>query len=164
MSTADDLPVDVIRSARRTKTVQARLRGGRVEVRVPAAMSEREVAEHVATLVPRLRRRNEATPIDLTERARRLARRYDLPEPATIRWVSNQNARWGSCTIDHGTIRISDRLGAVPDFVLDYVVLHELTHLVEPGHGRAFAALMDRFPLADKAEGYLMALSHHDLV
>jgi len=159
-----DPPVDVIRSARRRKTVQARLVDGRVELRVPAAMSEDEVAEHIAALVPRLERQRRAAPIDLSERAHRLAARFDLPEPAQIRWVGNQNRRWGSCTMSHGTIRISDRLAEVPDFVLDYVVLHELTHLVEPDHGRRFSSLMARFPQADKAEGYLMALSWHGLV
>ncbi|MGI9603706.1 MAG: M48 metallopeptidase family protein [Acidimicrobiales bacterium] len=163
-SAAFDHPVDIIRSPRRKKTVQARLRDGRVEIRVPAAMSDAEVDRHLQTLVPRLERQRRAAPIDLVERARRLASRYELPEPTEIRWVGNQQRRWGSCTMDHGTIRISDRLTDVPDFVLDYVVVHELTHLVEADHGPRFNALMARFPQGDKAEGYLMALSLHGLV
>jgi len=63
-----------------------------------------------------------------------------------------------------GSIRISDRLAEVPDFVLDYVVLHELTHLEVADHGPAFQALMARYRLSDRAEGYLMALSRHGLV
>ncbi|MDH3707897.1 MAG: metal-dependent hydrolase, partial [Acidimicrobiia bacterium] len=80
-ATPFDPPIDVIRSPRRRKTVQARLVGERVELRVPAAMSDAEVAEHIATLVPKLERQRRASPIDLTERARRLARRFDLPQP-----------------------------------------------------------------------------------
>ncbi|MDH4168312.1 MAG: M48 family metallopeptidase [Acidimicrobiia bacterium] len=159
-----DHPVDIVRSARRKKTVQARLRDGRIEMRVPAGMSDREIQHHLAALVPRLERQHRAAPVDLIERAERLARRFDLPRPHTIRWVSNQSSRWGSCTFDAGAIRISDRLAEVPDFVLDYVVLHELTHLVESDHGPGFRALMARYRQADKAEGYLMALSRHGLV
>ena len=45
--------------------------------------------------------------------------------------------------------------------VLEYVVLHELTHLTEADHGPAFKELMARYPKAERAEGYLMALGRH---
>lgn len=163
-ATPFDPPVDVIRSPRRRKTVQARLVGERVELRVPAAMPDAEVAEHIAVLVPKLERQRRAAPIDLHERALRLARQFDLPEPEGIRWVANQHRRWGSCTVTDGSIRISDRLADAPDFVLDYVVLHELTHLEVADHGPDFRALMARYLLGERAEGYLMALSRHGLV
>ena len=59
-------------------------------------------------------------------------------------WVSNQGSRWGSCTPARGTIRVSDRVQGVPDWVLDYVLLHELAHLLVVGHRPDFWALMDR--------------------
>src|SRR6266545_3342449 len=72
-------------------------------------------------------------------RARRLVARYlaEYPaagRPASIRWVRNQNGRWGPCTPTDRTIRISDRLMDMPDWVIDYVLLHELVHLVVPSH------------------------------
>lgn len=77
----------------------------------------------------------------------------------SIRWVSNQNSRYGSCTPRTGAIRISDRLIRMPDFVIDYVVVHELAHLVEPNHGPGFWTLVNQFPKTERARGYLMAVS-----
>ena len=77
----------------------------------------------------------------------------------SIRWVTNQEHRWGSCTPSSGVIRISHRLAEVPPFVLDYVIVHELAHLVEANHGSRFWALAERFPRSERARGYLMALA-----
>ena len=74
---------------------------------------------------------------------------YDLPSPASVRWADNQLSRWGSCTPSDGTIRVSSRLAAFPRWVLDYVLVHELAHLVIFGHGPEFTAIVDRYPLAD---------------
>lgn len=76
---------------------------------------------------------------------------------ASIRWVSNQNSRWGSCTVSTAEIRISDRLRHVPDYVLDAVLVHELTHTFIPGHTEEFWAWADKTPLAERARGYLEA-------
>ena len=154
-------PVEIIRSAKRKKTVAARLVRGVIEVRVPARLSEVEVQRHTAALVAKIERQTASESVDLEVLAASLAERYDVPVPETIRWVSNQAHRWGSCTMADRSVRISDRLGDVPRFVLEYVVLHELTHLVEADHGPAFKELMARYPKAERAEGYLMALGRH---
>ena len=91
--------------------------------------------------------------------ARRLNAAY-LDGRATIgsiRWVSNQNTRWGSCTTSTADIRLSDRLQQVPDYVLDSVIIHELTHTFIPRHGRDFWQWADRAPHAERAKGYLEA-------
>jgi hypothetical protein len=94
--------------------------------------------------------------VDVEARARALARRYDLPQPSSVRWVDNQRSRWGSCTPADGTIRISSRLAAFPPWVVDFVLVHELAHLAEPSHGPAFHALVARYPRAERAMGFLM--------
>ena len=76
-----------------------------------------------------------------------------------MRWVDNQNSRWGSCTLADRTIRLSERLQAMPGWVLDYVLVHELAHLLEPGHDARFWAWVDRYPQAEKAKGYLLGWS-----
>ncbi len=43
----------------------------------------------------------------------------------------------------------------MPDWVVDYVLLHELTHLLEAGHTKSFWQLVDRYPRAERAKGYL---------
>jgi predicted metal-dependent hydrolase len=52
-------------------------------------------------------------------------------------------------------IRVSDRLRDAPDYVLDYVLLHELAHLLVPGHGPDFWALLAPYPRLERARGYL---------
>ena len=151
------LPVDVVRSAKRRKTVEAKVVDGRIRLLIPARMSRREERHWVTTMQERLAPKADPARVDLTERARILAKRYRLPEPASIRWVTNQAQRWGSCTPDDGTIRISARISAYPAWVIDAVVVHELAHLVEPGHGPAFRALVARYPKTERATGFLLA-------
>ena len=153
------VPVRVITSARRKKSVTARWVGETIEVRMPEGLSDAERDRHVNTLTSRLLKRRSADRIDLAERARALAAEYDLPEPTTITWSSRQLQRWGSCTPAKGAIRISSRVGAFPDWVVDHVILHELAHLVVPDHSPAFHELIDRFPHAERAEGFLLAVS-----
>lgn len=151
------LPVEVIRSAKRTRTAGARIVDGRIVVRVPQRMSQQDVDACVASLVAKLERAHRADAVDLEERARVLARRYDLPEPSSIRWVSNQAHRWGSCSPTSGAVRISDRLAGFPEWVVDAVVVHELAHLRHADHSRAFWALVERYPKTERARGFLMA-------
>jgi len=160
-SPANDPEVRVIRSAKRKKTSAARVVDGVIEVRIPAWLDAAREAEVVADLVGRIRKSLAVadTPIDLQERAVELAAIYDLPEPSDIRWVTNQASLWGSCTSGRGTIRISSRLARAPEWVVDYVVLHELTHLVEANHGPRFHALMERYPRYERAEGFLDAMA-----
>jgi predicted metal-dependent hydrolase len=149
--------VEIVRSRRRRKTVAAQLDGDRIRVLVPASMSAADVDRYVAELVPRLERRVRSDHIDLTRRAATLARRYGLPDPTTVEWADNQRRRWGSCDTSSGDIRISRRLADHPPWVLDYVLVHELAHLVYPDHRPAFRALVDRYPKAERARGFLIA-------
>jgi predicted metal-dependent hydrolase len=140
--------------------------GERVVVLIPAQFSGAEEREWVDKMVARLaaRERRGHTDDALYERARALAERY-LPEhpraaaPHTVRWVRNQNGRWGSCTPADRSIRISDRIQSFPDWVVDYVLLHELAHLVVANHNAEFWALVARYPRAERARGYLEGVS-----
>jgi predicted metal-dependent hydrolase len=149
--------VEVIRSAKRRKTVSARIVDGRVVVRMPTYMTKAEEEEYVAALVGRLTRQQTAAAVDLPERAAQLARRYDLPTPSSIRFVSNQTQRWGSCTPSTKEIRLSDRIADFPGWVLDAVIVHELAHLVHRKHNAQFWALAHRYPKTERAYGYLIA-------
>lgn len=156
--------VEVRRSERRRRTVSAYRDGERVVVLIPDRFTRAEESEWVDRMLARLatRQRALASDQDLMARARRLAERYlseyDV-EPESVRWVSNQRWRWGSCTPQDRTIRISDRVRGMPDWVIDYVVLHELVHLIVPTHGSYFWALVGRYPKAERARGYLEGVS-----
>ena len=153
------LDVRVIRSAKRTRTSSARLVGQTLEIRLPAWMSAAEEAHWVAEWSRRFRRKMTADRIDLPERAATLAGRYDLPRPTSIRWVDGMRTRWGSCTPATGAIRLSSALAPFPDWVIDYVIVHELAHLRVGGHNAAFWRLVGRYPRAERARGYLIAKS-----
>ena len=159
-------PVELRRSARRRTTVTVFRENGRLVAVVPARISRREIDTVVPGLVERFVRREQARrppqePDELSQRAqalweRHLARAAGEPlPPFTVRWVTNQNHRWGSCTPADGTIRLSDRLRPMPAWVVDYVLLHETLHLVEHGHTRRFHDLLAHYPLAERAHGYL---------
>lgn len=149
--------IEVLRSPRRRKTVSARQIGDLLQVRIPAHMSDEEEAHWVAEMVRRFERRARTSTTDLEARAAELADRYELPRPRSIRWVDNQTTRWGSCTPADGAIRISSRIAGFPTWVVDFVLVHELAHLLESGHGPRFKALVARYPLAERATGFLIA-------
>ncbi len=152
-----EMVVEVIRSANRSKTAQARLHGGRLEIRIPARCTRAEEAELVRHFRAKFERMRVADDVDLSQRAAELAARHGLPTPASIRWVGNQQHRWGSCTPADGTIRLSDRMSGFPAWVIDYVIVHELAHLVEAAHSTRFWALVNAYPLTERARGFLMA-------
>ncbi|MGX6605844.1 M48 metallopeptidase family protein [Micromonosporaceae bacterium Da 78-11] len=159
--------VEVRRSQRRRRTVSAYRDGERVVVLIPDRFSRAEETEWVERMLARLIAREERlrrTDDELLARARRLINRYLTDHvghavPASVRWVTNQNGRWGSCTPDDATIRISHRIQEMPDWVIDYVLLHELSHLVVPSHSAHFWELVNRFPKAERARGYLEGIS-----
>ncbi len=155
------IPIEarVTRSKRRTKTAEAKLKGHVVEIRIPAASTAADERRFVEHFVSRFERSRRAQRIDVQERAGRLADRYGLPKPNSIRWVSNQNQRWGSCTPADGSIRLSNRMAGFPSWVIDYVIVHELAHLLELDHNRRFWDLVGAYPLAERARGYLIAKS-----
>ena len=159
---APALSVTVIRSAKRRKTVQARLVDGRLVMRIPARMSATEEQHWVEEMKRRFTAKRSSGRVDLTARAATLAARHRLPRATSVRWVSNQHQRWGSCTVATGDIRLSERLADFPTWVLDYVIVHELAHLVVADHGPRFQALVDRYPRAERARGFLIAKSGDD--
>ncbi len=163
------MEVRVERSARRVRTVSARVVGDVLVIRAPARMTDAELAPLIATLRSRLERRtSRRTPTadddGLAARAAMLSARYfaGTLRPSSIRWVTNQGSRWGSCTPTMGTIRLSHALRGFPAWVLDSVIVHELAHLQVLGHGPAFWALANRYPLMERARGFLIAKSGRD--
>lgn len=149
--------VEVVRSSRRRKTVQAKMVGDVMRLSIPATMSRAEEQRWTSEMARRLERRTSTDRIDLQRRAGELAKRLGLETPSSIRWVDNQEHRWGSCTPLDGSIRISSKLAREPAWVIDYVVVHELAHLTVHGHGPRFWSLVARYPLAERARGFLMA-------
>lgn len=159
-----DMPVQVIRSQRRVKTISARVTNGTLVVRIPAWMSAEEEATAVANMrakVAAKRTNSRKSDADLEQRAHVLNKQYLSGRASftSIRWVTNQNSRWGSCTPSTQEIRLSHRLQDVPGYVLDSVIVHELVHTFISGHGPDFWEWADKAPRAERAKGYLEAYS-----
>lgn len=154
-----ELAVEVVRSKKRKKTAQAYIVEGRLRVLIPAGLEPETEAGLVADLVRKTTRRISAEGVDLTSRAAKLAKKYGLPTPVSIEWSNRQLRRWGSCTVSEGRIRISDRLASMPDWVLDWVILHEMAHLLVPNHGPLFQQIVNQYKLGERAEGYLIAMT-----
>ncbi|MEA5055863.1 MAG: M48 family metallopeptidase [Propionicimonas sp.] len=158
--------VEIRRSRRRRSTLTVFREQGRLVAVVPERLTRRQLDELVPPLVTRFLAKEEqrlvpAGDADLHARAVELADSYltgriegALP-CFQVAWVPNQTRRWGSCTPSAGRIRISDRLRGVPRFVGDYVLLHELVHLVEPTHSPRFRELLSAYPQAERARGFL---------
>jgi predicted metal-dependent hydrolase len=134
---------------------------------MPAHVRRADRPELVEWLVNRVlakRPRAGASDEDLARRAAQLADRYvDGERPSSIRWVTNQGKRWGSCSGATREIRLSHRLRSVPGWVLDATIVHELAHLVHPDHSPEFHRIADRHPRQREAavflEGYSLGLA-----
>jgi predicted metal-dependent hydrolase len=155
--------VEVRRSDRRHRTVSARLRDGKLVVYLPSRMSRAEEARWVETMLKRFEARSLRTRLnsdgDLQRRALELNREYfgGRLKWNSLKYVTNQNSRYGSCSPADASIRISSALAEMPRWVRDYVLVHEMAHLVEANHSKDFWALVNRYPLTERARGYLIA-------
>ena len=152
--------VEVRRSRRRVRTVTAFREGGHVVVAIPARFTRTQEREWVRRMVTRLAtqdQRRRPSDVQLAARAAELSEKYlaGRAKPTSVSWSGNQGRRWGSCTPTEGTIRISTRVRGMPRWVLDYVLLHELAHLLQAGHDTAFWVLLDAYPRTERARGFL---------
>jgi predicted metal-dependent hydrolase len=168
LTTHDGAPVVVRRSARRRRTVAAFWENGTAVVAIPAHFSKAQEREWVHRMLEKLRlqgvrrsrgtgRRRPVTDAALAAHAADLSKEYlgGRSVPSSVRWVSNQNSRWGSATPADGTIRLSDKLRTMPQWVIDYVLLHELAHLLVAGHNAAFWRLLEAYPETERAKAFL---------
>jgi len=154
------MEVVIKRSARRKKTIQARMIGEKMEILAPARIPDALLAGHIEKLRLRLEKRTyPKDDLHLQTRANYLNKKYFQGSLAwnCIQYSANQERRRGSCNVLAKTILISSSLAALPQWVEDYVIMHELAHLIEPNHGKRFKVLVRRYPLAERAIGYLMA-------
>jgi hypothetical protein len=154
--------IKIIRSPRRKKTISGKLVGDELFIYLPDGLPEKEEEKWVAKVVKYFKRRERSRKLNneyLKKRAEMLNRKYfdGKLKIKSIKFVTNQNSRFGSCTTEKGTIRISHRVANMPTWVLDYLIVHELAHLVQPNHSKAFWKLVNRYPYTERARGFLIA-------
>ncbi|OFI39878.1 metal-dependent hydrolase [Arthrobacter sp. SW1] len=168
LTTDEGAPVVVRRSARRRRTVAAFWEDGTAVVAIPASFTRAQEREWVGRMLEKLKRQGErrargagrrrpSGDAELAAHAAELSARYlgGRAVPTSVRWVGNQNSRWGSATPADGSIRLSDKLKPMPQWVIDYVLLHELAHLLVAGHNAAFWRLLEAYPETQRAKAFL---------
>ena len=163
-----DWPVEIIRSRKRRKTVNAQVKDGVLVIQAPAVMSDKELAPVIEKLRKKLQAKLVVTPQtneELVTRATYLNKKYfnGRLKWKELKYVTNQNKRYGSCSPTQRTIRLNHRLASMPQFVRDYVIVHELAHLEQANHGPKFWELVYQYPLTERARGYLMAVDLEEL-
>lgn len=140
------------------------MEGGTFVVLMPAGLSAAQEQRHVEDLLSRVQRAESKRRLqqeDLMGRALALSRRHlgGRVRPSSIRWVTNQQQRWGSCSPSTGAIRLSTQLDGMPDWVIDSVIIHELAHLLEANHGPRFKALVGNYERYAEATAYLQGVA-----
>jgi predicted metal-dependent hydrolase len=157
------MEVKVVKSRNRKKTISARLIDNIMHVNAPAQIPQKKLEEIVEKFKMRFKKRELKKELNTNNDLHNIAQRLNQKhfggkiEFRSIEYSTNQNRLFGSCSHRTKTIRISHRLAEVPDWVRDYVIIHELAHVIEPNHGKSFWQLVSRYRLAERARGFLMA-------
>lgn len=149
------MEIKIKKSKNRRKTVSARVVAGAIEISAPENLTDERLAEAVAKLKARIEKRSP----NLHEAAQKLNHKYFGGELqiTSIEYSTRQKRSHGNCNFRDKTIRISHHLNDVPGWVRDYVIMHELAHIIHPNHSPSFWQLVNRYPLTERARGYLMA-------
>ena len=157
-----ELIVEVIRSHKRKKTVQAKVVNDKLLIYLPAGLSkkrESELIEKMREKIGKKRLERELNDDDYLEtRFNEFNKRYFNNELqiTSIKFVTNHNICNGSCTPAKGTIRISHRLTDMPKWVLDYLIMHEMAHLLHPDHSKKFWDKVNEYKYTERARGFLI--------
>jgi len=160
--------IKIIRSLKRKKTVSARLNNGVLAVYAPSGIPDKELQPIIARFEERLLKKKLKREMDrkqdLKEIAEKLNKKYfgGHLKITSIEYSTNQNSRFGCCNLKTGGILISHRLASMPDWVRDYVIVHELAHLIVPNHGKSFHDLTAKYQWKERAIGYLMAKGYQE--
>ncbi|MCU0650877.1 MAG: DUF45 domain-containing protein [Candidatus Omnitrophica bacterium] len=155
--------VKVVRTRRRRRSASARLIKNTLVVRVPHRISDEDlqaiVREFWGKIEKKLLKKKLNSGQDLARRAKELNREYFSGKLrlCSIEYVTDQNSKFGCCDYSRNKIRIAHHVAAMPAWVRDYVLVHELCHLVHPDHGADFWKLVSRYKLTERAKGYLLA-------
>ncbi|PNX54254.1 MAG: hypothetical protein BV458_00105 [Thermoplasmata archaeon M9B2D] len=156
--------ITILRSKRRKKTIQTKYEPGHLWIYLPFGMSAKEEQKWIERMIQRVEQRQKKQTLQksdrwLMQRAKELNKKYfDARLCFSIKFVMNQNTLYGSCTSFDRTIRISERVKNMPLWVQDYIIIHELTHLLYPNHSKKFWEKVNQYKYAERARGYLIAI------
>ena len=157
------MEVKIIRSRRRKRTISARLVKDTLLVSAPLLLSQERLDKVIADFKVKFEKKKLKQELDrkqnLIDIVRKLNEKYfeNKLKINSIEYVTDQNSKYGCCNFRDGWIRVSHKVGLMPEWVRNYVIVHEMAHLIEPNHSSAFWDIVSRYKLAERARGYLMA-------
>ena len=153
----------VIRSYRRRRTISARVVDGKMHIYAPVGVSDAKLTEVITNFKKRFEKQKLKKELKIKENLHQVAQKLNKKyfggkiKIGSIEYASNQNKIFGSCSYRKGTIRISHRLSSMPQWVRDYVIVHEMAHIIQPNHSQSFWGIVSRYKLTERARGYLIA-------
>lgn len=155
--------VKIIRSKRRKKTIQTKYVDEILYIYLPSGLTETEEKKWIDRMITKNENRQRKQKLNsddsLWKRAQDLNKIYFGGNlDFDIKYVTNQNSRFGSCTPENMVVRISDRIANMPKWVRDYVIIHELAHLLYPDHSKKFWEKVNQYKYTERAKGYLIAV------
>jgi hypothetical protein len=159
------MEVKIIRSHRRRRSVSARLVNDLLVVSAPLMISQGRLDEIINGFKLKFGRKKIKDELDekenLSDLAKDINKKYfdNKLKIESIEYTVNQNSRFGCCNYRSAKILISHKIGLLPKWVRKYVLIHEMAHLIQPNHSRAFWDIVYRYKLTERARGYLMAAS-----
>jgi len=134
-----------------------------MRVYTPASISDKRLEEVIGDFRKRFERRKLRKELNAQEGLNKVLDRLNKKYFAgrvkvkSIEYAANQNKIFGSCNWRNKTIRVSHRLSEMPTWVRDYVIVHEMAHILQPNHSKSFWDIVSRYELTERARGYLMA-------
>lgn len=154
--------IEIIRSKKRKKTVQAKIVDDTLRIYLPSGLSKKEESKWIQKMKTQIEKKQRKHQLnntnDLQKRAERINNQYfDGSLSFSIQFVTNQTTKHGSCTPSSKRIRIADEIADYPAYVQDYLIMHELTHLIYPNHSKAFWEKVNEYPYVERAKGFLHA-------
>lgn len=160
--------IKILRSKKRKRCVSARMVKDILIVRAPEHIADERLQKVIGELKAKIERKQLREELNkdqfLVRRAQEINKQYfeDKLHINSIQYVTSQNSKFACCNYRTGNIRISHRIGKMPQWVKDYVIVHELAHLVVPDHSQAFWEVVNRYKLSERARGYLLAVGSHE--
>lgn len=157
----DGFKIEIVRSKRRKKTIQAKLTGDNaVRVMAPYHADDEFILDFINKTIRKFKTVSPVPESDayLKERACMLRDKYIPKAPNfSITYSNRLKSSWGKCFFTRREIILNPVLANFPRWVSDMVIIHEIAHLIYPNHGKQFRELADRYRLKERATGYLLA-------
>ncbi len=155
--------VKIVRSAKRKKTIQAKMVNGKLWIYLPSGMTKAEEQKWIEQMSKKFDKRKRSKKLNNNETVQKRAQQFNKQYfngdlDFDIKYVTNQTSKFGSCTPQTKMIRLSDRIADMPRWVQDYVIIHELAHLIHPNHSKKFWEKVYQYKYTERAKGYLIAV------